>query len=113
MNTIKFGVPGSLLKDFIADANIPCTDEGEAMAMACGAWFAGKQPIVYMQNSGLGNCVDVISSLYKPYGIPLPRMIIGLRHKPEHHRFMGGITKNLLKLLEYDQGKITIIEEKI
>lgn len=113
MNTIKFGVPGSLLKDFITDANIPCTDEGEAMAMACGAWFAGKQPIVYMQNSGLGNCVDVISSLYKPYGIPLPRMIIGLRHKPEHHRFMGGITKNLLKLLEYDQGKITIIEEKI
>lgn len=111
MNTIKFGVPGSLLKNYIDDADIPCTDEGEAMAMACGAWFAGKTPIVYMQNSGLGNCVDIISSLYKPYGIPLPRIIIGLRHHPEHHSFMGKITRGLLILLEYDEEKITIIEK--
>lgn len=111
MNTIKFGVPGSLLKDLISDADIPCTDEGEALAMACGAWFTGKKPIVYMQNSGLGNCVDIISSLYKPYGIPLPEIIIGLRHEPEHHRFMGGITIGLLELLGYDAEKVTIVEK--
>lgn len=111
MNTIKFGVPDSLLKDLIKDADIPCTDEGEAMALACGAWLAGKQPVVYMQNSGLGNCVDIISSLYKPYGIPLPKILIGLRHKPQHHAFMGKITKYLLNLLEYDWRKITVIEE--
>ena len=109
MNTIKFGVPDSLLK--IKDADIPCTDEGEAMAMACGAWFAGKKPVVYMQNSGLGNCVDIISSLYKPYEIPLPIMFIGLRQKPLHHEFMGKITKELLKLLECDRDKIILIEE--
>lgn len=109
MNTIKFGVPGSLLKVFINNADIPCTDEGEAMALACGAWFAGKTPTVYLQNSGLGNCVDIITSLYKPYGIPLPRMIIGLRHKPDHHKFMGKITMELLDLLEYD--KVIIIEK--
>ncbi len=112
MNTIKFGVPDSLLKVLIKNADIPCTDEGEAMALACGAWFAGKQPIVYMQNSGLGNCVDIISSLYKPYEIPLPRIFIGLRHMPQHHKFMGKITKYLLTLLEYDWEKITIVEEK-
>jgi len=111
MNTVKFGVPGSLLKDYIKDTDIPCTDEGEAMALACGAWFAGKDPIVYTQNSGLGNCVDIITSLYKPYEIPLPKIIIGLRHKPHHHSFMGKITKALLRLLEYDEEKITIIEE--
>ncbi len=112
MNTIKFGVPDSLLKDLIKDVDIPCTDEGEAMALACGAWFAGKQPVVYMQNSGLGNCVDIISSLYKPYGIPLPKIFIGLRYNPRHHRFMGRITKDLLSLLKYDWNKITIIEEE-
>jgi len=112
MNTVKFGVPGSLLKDFIEDADIPCTDEGEAMALACGAWFAGKEPIVYMQNSGLGNCVDIISSLYKPYKIPLPRLIIGLRQQPKQHEFMGQITKKLLELLEYDLQKITFIEKR-
>ena len=111
MNTIKFGVPGSLLKGHIKDADIPCTDEGEAMALACGAWLAGKEPSVYMQNSGLGNCVDVITSLYKPYRIPLPRLVISLRRQPEHHRFMGGITVKLLRLLGYTYGKITIIRE--
>lgn len=111
MNKIKFGVPGSLLKAYIGNANIPCTDEGEAMALACGAWFAGKKPIVYLQNSGLGNCVDIITSLYKPYGIPLPEMIIGLRHKPNHHEFMGKITMKLLELLEYDLDKVIIVEQ--
>jgi len=111
MNTIKFGVPDSLLKNFIRDADIPCTDEGEAMALACGAWFAGKKPVVFMQNSGLGNCVDIITSLYKPYEIPLPTIIIGLRHKPRQHKFMGKITRGLLRLLEYNQDKIMIIEE--
>lgn len=112
MNTIKFGVPDSLLKQFSDHADIPCTDEGEAMALACGAWLAGKEPVIYMQNSGLGNCVDIITSLYKSYTIPLPLMILGLRHKPRQHEFMGKITKSLLKLLEYDRNKITIIEEE-
>ena len=112
MNTIKFGVPDSLLKKMTKDADIPCTDEGEAMAMACGAWFAGEEPVVYMQNSGLGNCVDIISSLYKPYEIPLPLIIIGCRHKPRHHEFMGMITKVLLEMLGYDKEKVMLIEEK-
>lgn len=111
MNAMKFGVPDSLLKNIVKDADIPCTDEGEAMALACGAWFAGKEPVVFMQNSGLGNCVDIITSLYKPYEIPLPTILIGLRHKPGHHKFMGKITGSLLRLLEYSRDKIMIIEE--
>lgn len=111
MNTIKFGVPDSLLKSVVGSSDIPCTDEGEAMALACGAWLAGKEPVVYMQNSGLGNCVDIITSLYKPYDIPLPAMILGIRHRPKHHEFMGKITRELLKLLEYDRSDVIIIEE--
>ena len=112
MNTIKFGVPDSLLKNIIGDYDMPCTNEGEVMAMACGAWLAGKDPVVYMQNSGLANCVDIITSLYKPYDVPLPAMILGVRHRPEHHAFMGKITRELLKLLEYDRSDVIIIEER-
>jgi len=109
MSTVKFGVPGSLLKDHIKDADVPCTSESEAMALAVGAWFAGKTPVVYMQNSGLGDCVDIIASLYKPYGIPLPDLLLSRRCTPEHHRFMGDITMPLLKLLGY--VNVEIIEE--
>ncbi len=109
MNTVEFGVPGSLLKDRIKDADVPCTSEGEAMALAAGAWLAGATPTVYMQNSGLGDCVDVIASLYHPYGIPLPHLLLSHRRKPKHHERMGAMTSRLLQMLEW--WDITIIEE--
>jgi len=112
MSKIKFGVPCSKLKEYITDAEIPCTDEGEAMALAAGAWFAGKKPVVYMQNSGLGNIVDVVTSLYKPYNIPLPHLILSIRHSPKHHQFMGKITTDLLDMLEYKNVEIVEQEER-
>ncbi|GAG92833.1 unnamed protein product, partial [marine sediment metagenome] len=36
---IKYGVPGSLLKDRIEDVEVNCSSEEEAMALAAGAWF--------------------------------------------------------------------------
>ena len=106
------GVPCSKLKDFIKkiDNYIPCTREDEAMALACGAWFCGKKPIVYMQNSGIGSTIDIITSLYKPYNIPLPKLILSVRTKPEHHKYMGEITKELLKILKYKNVKM--VEQK-
>ena len=113
MDEIKLGVPCSKLKDFSKDAEIPCTDEGEAMAIAAGAWFAGKKPTVYMQNSGLGNIVDIVTSLYKPYNIPLPKLMLSVRCKPDHHKFMESITQNILDLLEYDNVEKVIQDEEI
>lgn len=101
MTKLKFGVPCSALKEFTKDVEVPCTNEGEAMALAAGAWFAGKKTTVYMQNSGVGNIVDIVTSLYKPYEIPLPRLVLSIRNKPYHHRFMGAITEDLLDLLGY------------
>jgi len=98
----KFGVPCSKLRDRITDVEVPCTSEGEAMALAAGVWLGGKESEVYMQNSGLGDIIDIVTSLYKPYKIPLPKMLMSLRQKPEHHEFMGNITKSLMKLIEYD-----------
>ena len=89
---LKFGVPCSKLKEITKDCEISCTSEAEAMALAAGAWFAGKEPIVYMQNSCLGHIVDIVTSLYAPYELPLPKLILSIRCKPYHHKFMYNIT---------------------
>lgn len=103
------GIPCSKLKDFTTKIEnyIPCTREDEAIALAVGAFLIGKRPLVFLQNSGLGHCVDIITSLLKPYDIKID-MLISMRTRPEHHAFMGKITKKLLKLLEYKDYNLII-----
>jgi len=94
------GVPDSLLKQFCLclDDNIPkdrhiiTANEGNAIALAAGYHLAtGKTPMVYMQNSGLGNAVNPLLSLCDAgvYSIPLIVMIgwrgePGLKDEPQH-----------------------------
>lgn len=103
------GIPCSKLKELTDKIKnyIPCTREDEAMSLAVGAYLAGKRPIVFLQNSGLGSIVDIITSLLKPYDIKID-LLISFRNKPQHHAFMGRITKRLLKLLEYKNYKLVI-----
>ena len=106
----KFGVPCSKIKDKIKDVDIICTSEEQALAMAAGCHLAGKKAEVYMQNSGLCRCIDVALSLFKPYEIPLPKLLLSIRHKPYHHKFCGAKTKDLLKLMEWK--KVEIVEQE-
>ncbi|MEE9455425.1 MAG: phosphonopyruvate decarboxylase [Paracoccaceae bacterium] len=86
------GVPDSLLKPFCAflSDNVPkerhtiAANEGAAMGLAMGYHLAtGEVPLVYMQNSGLGNIVNPLMSLVDPdvYSIPMI-LIIGWRGEP-------------------------------
>lgn len=97
------GVPCSKLKNFTdkIENYIPCSREDEAMSLAVGSWFVGKNPLVFIQNSGLGNIVDVVTSLIKPYDIEEISLLISKRDQPFHHSFMGSITEDLLRLLGY------------
>ena len=83
-NGIDFftGVPDSLLKDFCAyitdnakaEDNIITANEGNAIALAAGHYLAtGKFGMVYMQNSGLGNSINPLTSLAdkEVYSIPM------------------------------------------
>lgn len=106
MSLVKYGIPCSRLKDKITDVDVNCTSEEEAMALAAGAWFARKTPVVYMQNSGLCRCLDIVLSLYKPYEIPLPKLILSIRHRPYHHHFAGQITRLLLTIMGYKDVEI-------
>jgi hypothetical protein len=87
---IYLGVPCSGW-DYKSD--IPCTREDEAIAIAFGCYLCGKKPKVFMQNSGWGNCLDVITSLWMAY-VPdneYSELDISVmnRNEPEHHLYMA------------------------
>lgn len=100
------GVPDSLLKKFIelidenSFKNVIATHESQAVAIAVGVELTGIKTCVYLQNSGLGNLVNPISSLCYPFKI-FPLLVIGHRHTLEQHKMMGEIDKKILKLLKY------------
>jgi phosphonopyruvate decarboxylase len=113
------GVPDSLLKDvcaaisnhFEGNRHIIATNEGSAVAMAIGHYLATEKPaLVYLQNSGLGNTVNPLTSLAAPevYGIPMILMIgwrgelldDGTQQKDEpQHIKQGQITLKQLELM--------------
>jgi phosphonopyruvate decarboxylase len=112
------GVPDSTLKEFVNEIidkkphiYIPAAREDVAMSLAVGAFMAGKKPVVFLQNSGLGHLVNIITSLLKPYGIEI-HLVISVRYKPFQHTLMGSITCGLLKLLKYDHN-VTLMKQKI
>ncbi len=69
--------------------------EGDAVAMACGAWLGGSTGAVLMQSSGLGNCVNPLTSLASPFGIPV-LLVVSVRCDEPQHELMGALTPGLL-----------------
>jgi phosphonopyruvate decarboxylase len=82
-------------------------NEGSAIAHATGYHLAtGKMGVAYMQNAGLGNCVNPLTSLVDPdvYSIPM-LLMVGWRGEPgrkdePQHRKMGKVTLPVLDALE-------------
>ena len=100
------GVPDSGLKPFIKEIqksefeHIPATNEGQAIGIAVGAELAGMKSCVYLQNSGLGNCINPLTSLCMPHNI-LPLLVIGHSHTLPQHAVMGRVDKQMLDLFGY------------
>jgi phosphonopyruvate decarboxylase len=108
------GVPDSLLKNFCTyitnhtDKNhhIIAVNEGAAIGLAAGYHFAtGKAPLVYMQNSGIGNATNPLLSLTDSdvYQIPMV-LVIGWRGEPgvydePQHITQGKLTTALLETM--------------
>lgn len=105
------GVPDSLLNDFCLhlvnnlpdNQHIMAANEGNAIGIAAGYHMAtGKLPVVYMQNSGIGNATNPLLSLTHPcvYSIPMI-LVIGWRGDPaikDHvqHKKQGELTTVLM-----------------
>ncbi len=45
--------------------------EDSALGLAVGMYLGGEKPVVLMQNSGLGYCLNVLTSLHLVYSIPM------------------------------------------
>ena len=71
------GVPCSLfegvtrvLDDDPRYGYVSAVREDSALGLAAGAYLGGRQPVVLMQNSGLGVSVNALASLHQIYDIP-------------------------------------------
>jgi phosphonopyruvate decarboxylase len=109
------GVPDSYLNGFCNcllenvpdEKNVIAANEGNAVAIASGYYFStGKVPLVYMQNSGIGNAINPLLSLAdkEVYSVPMV-LLIGWRGEPgtgDHaqHKMQGELTTKLLDLMD-------------
>lgn len=81
------------------------SNEGSAYAMAAGFAVAGERCAVFLQNSGLGNLVNPLTSLVMPYGIPL-LAFVSVRGwatssvEEAQHLVMGRSTASLLDAVD-------------
>lgn len=128
-NNVDFftGVPDSHLQSFNNaiinkfgfdnKKHIVAVNEGNAVGLAAGYNLATKKyPCIYLQNSGLGNIINPVTSLLNDevYGIPAV-FVVGWRGEPNvkdepQHKFQGKITIEQLKLLDI---KTFIIDDEI
>ncbi|MBT4088393.1 MAG: phosphonopyruvate decarboxylase, partial [Deltaproteobacteria bacterium] len=106
------GTPCSYLKPLINavidDPEIQylsATNEGDAVAMVCGAYLNQRKGVVMFQNSGFGNAVNPLTSLSFPFRFPFI-MIVTHRGQPggpadePQHELMGKVTEDLLDTLK-------------
>lgn len=117
-NDISFftGVPDSLLKGFcqvIDDKknHLSSINEGSAVGLGIGYYLAKKKiPLIYLQNSGLGNIVNPVLSLVNKQVFKIPLFfLIGwrgektnkeLKKDEPQHIYQGIVTEKLLKILQ-------------
>jgi len=121
------GIPDSLLSDFLnylgqnhpPNQNIVAANEGTAVAIASGYHLATKKfPVVFMQNSGIGNAVNPLLSLVDPrvYKIPM-LLLMGWRGEPgkkdePQHKVQGEVMTSMMEdlnltfevLPDYEEG---------
>lgn len=101
------GVPCSLLSGLIAEMEsdpeigyIPSVREDAGVGLCAGAYMGGKQPVLLMQNSGLGYSLNAFTSLNLIYKIPVLVIMSwrghGGKDAPEHI-IMGDVNERLLE----------------
>ena len=116
-NAVDFftGVPDSLLKELcacIAHTSQPSqhvigANEGGCVALAIGYHLAtGNIPLVYLQNSGLGNAINPLMSLadQEVYAVPM-LIVVGWRGEPgvhdePQHKKQGRVMLPMLDAME-------------
>jgi len=111
------GVPCSLISEVILTLEkdrdvsyVPAVREDVAVGLAAGAYLGGKTPCVLMQNSGLGQCLNALTSLNLIYKIPCLLIVTWRGYKggdaPEHE-VMGKASPRLLDSINLPHKTLT------
>ena len=116
-NDVNFytGVPDSLLAslsaymfdNYPANKHIIASNEGAAVGLASGYHLAtGLVPVVYMQNSGIGNAVNPLLSLADEDVYKIPMILFvgwrgepGVKDEPQHVK-QGKVSKDLFDAMQ-------------
>ncbi|MGN0793643.1 MAG: phosphonopyruvate decarboxylase [Aristaeellaceae bacterium] len=110
------GVPDSQLRGLcdtlyatfgVSGRHIVAANEGNAIALCAGHYLAtGNPALCYMQNSGLGNAVNPLSSLMDAQVYAIPCLLVvgwrgepGVKDEPQHVK-QGQVTLSQLELLD-------------
>lgn len=109
------GVPCSLVGPVILELEplgyVPETREDAALGLAAGAAFAGRTPLVVMQNSGFGVSINALGSLQSIYAIPCLLLVtwrgFGGKDAPEH-LVMGKAMPAILDAIEVPWREIGV-----
>lgn len=98
---------------------LPVTREEEGIGIASGAALGGRLPAILMQDSGLGNSINALTSLVQLYRLPMV-LVISARGTPGEtvgaQVPMGRLTPGLLEalgiptLLCHDPAQVREIE---
>jgi len=122
------GVPCGVLRNIIDNLvndpdvlHVSANRESEAIGIAAGAYFSGKIPIIYMQNSGLFASSNDIASLLIPYRIPILFVVTYRGCEGEdavQHFTTGKATEKLLEsfglfYLVYKQQALEVLVDQI
>jgi sulfopyruvate decarboxylase subunit alpha len=83
---VNLGKLMELVEDDPDMIHVPVTREEEGFGICAGAYLGGKNSAILMQNSGLGNSVNVLASLYQLYHLPI---LMVISHRGTEGEFMG------------------------
>jgi sulfopyruvate decarboxylase alpha subunit len=117
---VVLSLPCNLLSGIMAEINsreikhVPLCREEEGIGIAAGVVLAGKRPMILMQNSGLGNCINALMSLTALYEMPL---LILMSHRGGEgeqisaQKPMGAIVPSLLDTMKIGYKSISVSED--
>lgn len=121
---VPCGVLHNIIDNLVNDQDIlhiSANRESEAIGIAAGAYFSGKIPIIYMQNSGLFASSNDIASLLIPYRIPILFVVTYRGCEGEdavQHFTTGKATEKLLESFGlfywvYEQQALKVLVDQI
>ena len=122
------GLPCGELREFVNQVfldkeslHLMASNEREAVGISAGMWLGGREPAIYMQNSGLFLSSNDIGSLLIASKIPVT-IVASWRGTPgetaTQHHATGKATQDLLRALEIpfiveaDEEKLWLLKEE-